>query len=175
MPTHRSTPLGVLPAVLVCSVLMTGCSFQIGTPPTTTTPAGIITTPQTPTTTSTPAATQQAVVTEISQSDMMNLMIDLEDQFKLQDVIASQSGTTLIVRFKAPTIGGEELSTGLAQIFAWINEKIPSQIQSVNLVFMVQNVDSLVVNVNRSDIQNWKDGKIDNSEFIKKFKKTSLL
>lgn len=173
MNIRRNPPLGSFPAILICLVLFTGCSQQQTTKPAVT-PGIPGMTSQTTTTTNT-TTTQQTVVAEIGQSDMMNLMIDLEDQFKLQDVLASQSGPTLIVRFKAPTIGGEELSSGLAQIFAWLNEKIPAQIQSISLVFMVQNVDSLVVNVDRNDIQSWKDGELNNNAFIKKFKKTSLL
>jgi hypothetical protein len=125
-----------------------------------------------------PAAKQDDTekdIVQIGDADMMNLMLDVEDQFSLEDVIASQSGSTMVVRFKAPTISDEELNSGLVQVLAYLNEKMPSRISTVNLVFMVNNIDSLIIKVNRTDIRGWKDGKISNADFIKTFQKTSLL
>ena len=166
MTLRRSKYLGSIPAFFVCIMVLTGCSQQQApTPPTQ---------PQHPPTTPT-VASQQATVEEIALADMMTLMIDLEDQFQLRDVRANQSGKTLIVRFAAPTITGDELYAGLAQIFAWLNEKIPSPITGIDLVFTIQNVDSMVIHAERAEIENWKAGKIDNGAFINTFKKTSLL
>jgi len=180
MNIRRITSPGKIPAVLVFLTLLTGCTQpQTQTTGSSATPPATSQTTQAATTTTaataTQAATQQTIVPEISQEDMINLMLDMEDQFKLQNVIATQSGATMDIRFKGPTISGDQLYAGLAQIFSWLNEKVPSQITSINLVFMIQNVESLVIAVNRDDIQNWKAGKMDNTAFIKTFKKTSLL
>lgn len=170
MNKRYSPPIYVILAVFASLLLLSGCSQ-----PQTAAPA----TPGTPvvpeTSTQAEETTQQAIVGVIDQSDLINLMLDLEDRFKLQDVFINQSGTVLIVRFKAPTITGEELDSGLAQIFSYLDEKSPDLISELDLVFMVQNVDSLIVNVKRSDIRDWKEGVLNNVDFIKKFKKTSLL
>lgn len=166
MTTRHSKLLSNLTFFLLSLTILAGCNQPTPQPSTPPIP---------PETNKSIASEKITPAAELSQAELINLMLDLEDNFKLQDVLADQTGNTITIRFKAPTISGEDLNNGLAQIFSYLNEKLPTQISVLNLVFMVQNVDSLVINVNRSDINNWKDGKISNTDFLKKFKKTSLL
>jgi len=123
--------------------------------------------------------TQQAakapVVPEINITDLATLMVNVEDKFGLKNVLISQAGPAITVRMMAPTITGSELDGGLVQVFAYLSDNLPADIQTFELVFDINNVDSAVISVGRSDIQSWQKGQLDNAGFIKKFKKTSLL
>ncbi len=140
----------VLALALVCSFFLVSCGDQ-------------------------PPPPQEIPVLSISQSDTTNLMLALEDDFALQEVLVSQSGTTVTVRFKAPTISNEELYSGLTQIFAYINEQLPADIQTIELVFVLNHVDSATLSIDRNSIRDWKESKMSNTDFINKIKKTSLL
>jgi len=111
----------------------------------------------------------------ISQSDLVNLMLDIEDSFSLEDVLVSQSGNTVAVRFKAPTLSGTELYSGLAQVFAYVHDRLPSDMQNIDLIFSLNHIDSAIISTDRASIQEWKNGKKNNVEFINTMKKTSLL
>ena len=137
-----------------------------------TAPASISTT--TETTTDSETTTSKSIAA-ISTSDLLNLMVSLEDDLGLQEVLVEQVEDIIVVKFKAPTIGGEELNLALVQIFAYVDGKIPENIKKIRLVFVVNYTDSALVDLERSKIADWKADKLDNIGLIKAFEKVSFI
>jgi len=108
-------------------------------------------------------------------SDQLDLMMLLEDNFKLEEVIISQDNEDLLVRCKAPTIKGKALNNGLVQVFAFINQRIPGDIKTIKLIFTINHVDATIVEVQRKAIDRWMNNEISNTEFINKFNAVSLI
>lgn len=112
---------------------------------------------------------------QVDFSNQLDLMILLEDNFALEDMVISQNKEDLLVRCKAPTIKGKELTNGLVQVFAFINQKVPDDIKTIKLIFTINHVDSAIIRVKRKDISRWMNNKISNVEFINSFDVTSLI
>ncbi len=128
------------------------------------------------------AAVSQAVVQAPKQEAgaanigaMAELGLQLEEDFGLDEVLVSLDGATLQVKFKAPTISGEELNEGLVQVFGYLAAKSPAGAEKIRLVFVINHVDSAVVEVTLQQIKDWMAGKTDNAAFISSFKKLSLI
>jgi hypothetical protein len=108
-------------------------------------------------------------------SDQVDLAIFLEDELGLKEVLVSQDGKNILVRFMAPTISGNELNRGIVQVFAFVNQKVSDDIVAIKLIFTVNHVDSMIVTAQRKDISLWMKKKISNEQFIKKFDVVSLI
>lgn len=169
---HKPSAFFVRTSVfLACSVFLASCSQpQAPASTSTTNPTSTLTQSQL-----TQPAQPVAAVTPVNQSDLTDLMINLEDHFGLKEVLIDQSGASVTVRVMAPTITGEELYTGLVQVFGYMNENLPSQIEKIDLIFTINGVDSMIVSVDRKYIDSWKSGTLTNAAFIQSFKETSLL
>lgn len=118
---------------------------------------------------------EAALQAQKNLTDRLNLTILLEDSLGLEEVLISQNEENLLVRFKAPTIKGEELSNGLAQVFAFIDQRASDEIETIKLIFTINHVDSMIIAVPREDISLWTDSEISNKEFINKFDITFLI
>jgi hypothetical protein len=118
---------------------------------------------------------QTATLSQKDFSAQLDLALFLEDELGLKEVIVTQDGKNLLVRFKAPTITGDELNKGIVQIFAFVDQKVSPSITTIKLIFTVNHVDSMIVTAQRLDISRWASKKISNTQFIKKFKVVSLL
>ena len=105
---------------------------------------------------------------------MAELGLQLEEDFGLDEVLASLDGATLLVKFRAPTISGEELNEGLVQIFGYLAAQAPAGADKIRLVFVI-NHEYAVVEVTLQQVKDWMAGKIDNADFISSFKKLSLI
>ena len=119
------------------------------------------------------AAISEADLDKIN--DQLNLAILLEDELGLKEVIVSQDGENLLIRCMAPTIKGQELYRGLVQVFAFINQKAPSNTKTMKLIFTINHVDSAIVEVPRQAVTRWMDNGISNQTLISRFTVTSLL
>jgi hypothetical protein len=121
------------------------------------------------------SAEQAAVQAQENFPSQLDLALLLEDNLGLKGVLISQEGENLFVRFKAPTLKGEELNSGLVQVLAFIDQRASEDIKTIKLIFVINHVDSMIIEVPREEVSLWTDGKISNQELVNKFKVTSLI
>ncbi|MBN1494809.1 hypothetical protein JW911_03695 [Candidatus Peregrinibacteria bacterium] len=126
-------------------------------------------------TTQTTESAATSAVLALSDSELIDIMISLEDDLGMKEVLAAQYEDILEVKFSAPTIGGDELDRALVQIFGYIDGKLPKSITKIRLVFVVNYIDSATVELERNKISDWKAEKLDNAGLIKAFVKESFV
>lgn len=106
----------------------------------------------------------------------LQMTMALEDQMGLEDVIIAPVNDVLEVRMRAPTISGDALFAGVAQIFSYLDATAPEGFTALRLVFDIHNLDAGIIEVLRRDIADWKSGRVSNADFLaKKMHRVSLL
>jgi predicted small lipoprotein YifL len=108
-------------------------------------------------------------------SAQLDLMLSLEDELGLEEVLISQDNQNLLIRFKAPTITTAEIDNGMAQIFAFVDQRCTDDIKTIKLILTVNHVDSAIVEAQRQDIARWLDGSLSNQQFVDTFNIISLI
>jgi hypothetical protein len=116
----------------------------------------------------------QSWAIEINSDTLWNLAVELGDNFGLDEVQMSKDGDYMVVWFRAPTISDDQFNEGLAQALGYLDLRMPDEIKKYRLVFIIDGVDSAYIEVNRSTVAQWRDGIIDNIQFIETFKKVAL-
>ena len=109
--------------------------------------------------------------------DMVDLGMDLEDEFSLGNVRVSEvAGKVLEVRIQTPEgISPEAISLASSYIMGYLDEQIPEKIGKERIILTVNHMDAVVLEANREDIGQWKNEKITDQEFIGKMKVRNLM
>lgn len=110
--------------------------------------------------------------TTTDPAEIIDLAMDLEAEFDLKNVrITEAEKDVLEVRVETPVdVSEEALLMGTAYILDYVEVRTSEGIQKIRVVFIVNYLDAMFVEVERQDIVDWREGKTDVNELVKKFK-----
>jgi len=114
--------------------------------------------------------------TKTDPFEMVDLSMELEEKFLLKDVRTTEiEGGFLEIRLETPVdVSEKALLVGAASIFGYVESYISSDIEKIRIIFTVNYLDAMFIEVESEDIEKWLEGDDDEEEFLNKFKVVNL-
>jgi hypothetical protein len=114
--------------------------------------------------------------TKTDPFEMVDLSIELEEKFLLKDVrVTETEGGLLEIRLETPVdVSEKALLVGAASIFGYAESYVSSDIEKIRIIFTVNYLDAMFIEVENKDIKNWLEGNENEEDFLNKFKVVNL-
>lgn len=114
--------------------------------------------------------------TKTDPFEMIDLGIQLEDKFGLNDVMVTEAEDGVLeVRLKTPSgVSEETLLVGSASIFGYVESNISGSVKKVRIIFTVNYLDAMFIEVECKQIDKWLGEDISDEKFMEEFRIVKL-